>query len=132
MGSVDLHFNFFKEFFDFKVVFDDTVLDECRSQGGQIIKMKGVDCILGESVAHKWVQAVLGFVEVINDHNAVSEVSIVNDGLVEVSLGEGHSKLTADIESNITLCILILLALHVIFDDCLEGLGWNLAGVWSG
>jgi hypothetical protein len=107
-------------------------LDQSRSQLRKIIQVQSIDGLLAESVASDWVQAEGRFVQVIHDHDSISEVSVRNDRLEEVALGESHAEFAADVETNITCLLSILLILNIFFNDCLQTFVWEFASVWSG
>ena len=88
MRSVNLHVNLFKEGVDGELVLGDAVLDKAGSQFAQIVEAESINSFLTESEAREWAEAILGFVNVVYKHDSISEVSIGNNHLNQILLGE--------------------------------------------
>lgn len=71
------------------------------AHGLEIVEVKGLHSFCGESIATKRVHAKLTLVDIVDDHDRVSEVSVLQKHQHEVGIAKCQSKFAADVDTNL-------------------------------
>ena len=94
------------------------------------VKVEGLNSTFRQSECLKWTQAIVRLIDVIYDHQRVSEIAISLDQLHQVRMREGKAQVAAHIKSNLVVSIVQSGSLRVHLYNCPKILKWIFVGIW--
>ena len=113
MTSMDFHWNFLEKLVESQFMLLNIILNKLVSNVSWVVQIKCGNSFFRKSVASKWAKTVLRFINIISNHNWISEISVLHNHSDQISSVENKAKFTTCVKTDAIGCIRIFLTISI-------------------